>query len=181
MSTERSFPVWKTVKLGVCKNAVEYRKRLEEKGFFIDVLSASLASDLGQPRPYHPLDDISCLQEVTSVDLVKVMAKELGLNSPTSYKDFCAKGVEVGLRLCPAEVAPALRLIYTKQGHPDRFLWIAMETIILEASRAGGQMEVVFVLLKYGTRGELWIQWFCVDPRVAVFRPKDSLVFVSPR
>ena len=54
--------------------------------------------------------------------------KELGFNDGAYYKDICTKALELGLELCPAEVGPALRLVYKDQSRGE-WLRIAMEAI----------------------------------------------------
>ena len=111
-------PVWNTVKLGTCKTADEYRKALKKAGRRI----GDWANDiLGKPA-------FTASQQETEVDLVVATVAELGLTEGGQYKDICARAVEMGLELCPAEVGPALRLVYDDQPKGE-WLIIAMEAI----------------------------------------------------
>jgi hypothetical protein len=110
-------PVWKTVKLGTCKTADEYRKALKKAGRRI----GDWANDiLGKPA-------FTASEMETEVDLVVATVAELGLKGG-QYKDICTRAVEMGLELCPAEVGPALRLVYDDQPKGE-WLIIAMEAI----------------------------------------------------
>ncbi|MDE2021753.1 MAG: hypothetical protein KGI71_02415 [Patescibacteria group bacterium] len=112
----RDMTVWKTIKLGTCKSPDEYRKALKKAGRRI--------GDWGNDI----LGKTDCAQEETEVDLVVLSVKELGFENGAQYKDICAKGVEMGLELCHAEVGPALRLAYGDQPRGE-WLRIAMEAI----------------------------------------------------
>jgi hypothetical protein len=109
-------PVWKTVKLGTCKTPSEYRKALKKAGMRI--------GDWGDDI----LGRITCSKEEIDLDLVVLSVGDLGLKDGAKYSDICAKAVELGLELCPAEVGPALRLQYGDQPKGE-WLRIAMEAI----------------------------------------------------
>lgn len=109
-------PVWKTVKLGTCKSPDEYRKALKKAGRRI--------GDYGDDI----LGRISCSKKEVDFDLVVLTVGELGFKDGARYADICAKAVELGLELCPAEVGPALRLQYGDQPKGE-WLRIAMEAI----------------------------------------------------
>jgi hypothetical protein len=51
---------------------------------------------------------------------------ELGFKEGATYSGICARALELGLELCPAEVGPALRLAYKDQPLGE-WLIIAME------------------------------------------------------
>jgi hypothetical protein len=116
------FSVWKTVKLGTCKTPDEYRKALKKAGRRI--------GDWGDDI----LGRISCSKEEVGLDLVVLSVADLGFKSSARYADICAKAIELGLELCPAEVGPALRLQYGDQPKGE-WLRIAMEAI---TDRGGG-------------------------------------------
>ena len=120
-------PVWKTIKLGTCKSPGEYRKALKKAGYRI--------GDWGDAI----LGKTPCAQEETETDLVVISVKELGYDG-AYYKDICARGVEMRLELCPAEVGAALRLSYKHQPR-DEWLRIAMEPITV----SGGHRKIFAV------------------------------------
>jgi hypothetical protein len=111
------FPIFKTIKLGTCKTPERYRDAL--KRIWCKICYG--ADDI--------LGKTTCVEEETEVDLVVCFVSELGFNKNGHLKDICAKGVEMGLELCPAEVGPALRLAYRDDQPYDEWLSIAMEAI----------------------------------------------------
>ncbi|MFZ2556178.1 MAG: hypothetical protein WAZ27_04580 [Minisyncoccia bacterium] len=121
-TTPREFSVWKTVKLGTCKTPDEYRKALKKGSYRI----GDWGNDILGKTP--------CAEEEQEVDLINLTVGELGFGKGASYKDICARAVELGLELCPAEVGPALRLSYKDQPRGE-WVVIAMEAI---TDRDGG-------------------------------------------
>ncbi len=119
----REFAVWKTVKLGLHKSPKDYRAAIKSAKMKI--------GDWGDDI----LGRITCLQEEVDLDLVIMSVGDLGFKGSACYADICAKAVELGLELCPAEVGPALRLQYGDQPR-DEWLRIAMEAI---TDRDGGR------------------------------------------
>ncbi len=93
------------------------------------------AQEGGQVYRRHPLGRITCSKEEIDLDLVVLSVADLGFKSGARYADICAKAVELGLELCPAEVGPALRLQYGDQPSGE-WLRIAMEAI---TNRGGGR------------------------------------------
>jgi hypothetical protein len=69
----------------------------------------------------------------TDVDLV-VSVSELGFDDSTSIADIYRRAGELGLELCPAEVAPLLRLQYVNQPIGE-FFNVAMRPIAFSTSR----------------------------------------------
>ena len=135
--------VLKTIKLGACKTPDEYRKALEEAAYRI--------GDWGNDI----LDKTACAQEETEVDLVALSVKELGFNDGAYYKDICTKALELGFELCPAEVGPALRLVYKDQSRGE-WLRIAMEAI----TGSDGDRFIFAVHVNDG----LWLDGDCGRP-----------------
>jgi hypothetical protein len=133
----------KSVKLGACKTPDEYRKALEEAAYRI----GDWGSDI--------LGKTACAQEETEVDLVALSVNELGFNDGAHYKDICTKAIELGLELCPAEVGPALRLVYKHQSRGE-WLRIAMEAI----TGSDGDRFIFAVHVNDG----LWLDGDCGRP-----------------
>ena len=64
----------------------------------------------------------------TEVELVKITVAELGFKDGATRKDIHERAFELGLKLCPNEVGPALRLQYTDQPM-GKWILVAMESI----------------------------------------------------
>ena len=106
-----------------------------------------------------------------------VSVSELGFYRSAKYKDLCAKALELGLQLCPAEVGPALRLSYKDQPGGER-LRIAMKAIT--DSYCDSIFEVVHEEeLVYG-EDELWLGGNCGVPDIRR-RIRSRFVFVRPK
>lgn len=151
-------PVWKTVKLGTCKTPDEYRKALKKAG--------RRTGDWGDDI----LGRISCSKEENDLDLVVMSVGDLGFKDGAKYSDICAKAVELGLELCPAEVGPALRLQYGDQPSGE-WLRIAMEAI----TGRGGDLYVFYVVRDVG---DLWLGGYSGHPD-DVWDARSRFVFVG--
>ena len=163
--TTQDFPIWKTIKLGMCKSPDEYRKEFKQARISI--------GDWGN----HILDRISCLQDEIEVNLVVLSVFELGFNRSAKYKDLCAKALELGLQLCPAEVGPALRLSYKDQPGGER-LRIAMKAIT--DSYCDSIFEVVHEEELVYDEDELWLGGNCGVPDICR-SVRSRFVFVRPK
>jgi hypothetical protein len=164
--TRQEFPIWKTITLGMCKTPDEYRKALKQARISI--------RDWGNDI----LDRIAYSQEEIEVDLVVLSVSELGFYRSAKYKDLCAKALELGLQLCPAEVGPALRLSYKDQPGGER-LRIAMKAITSYGSYDSIFEVVHEVELEY-EEDELWLGGNCGVPDIRR-RIRSRFVFVRPK
>ncbi|MFA4890656.1 MAG: hypothetical protein WC587_03475 [Candidatus Paceibacterota bacterium] len=117
-SSRSSFPVWKTITLGIYKSANEYREMLKANGFKIGNWGDDI---LGKPA-------FTASPEETEVELVKMTVAELGFRNGATRKEIYERALELELKLCPNEVGPALRLQYTDQPMSEWIL-VAMEPI----------------------------------------------------
>jgi hypothetical protein len=115
---ERQFTPWKAVRLGTCKAPDKYRAALKKA----KITTAAWADNLLKAPEF------ACTSELTEMNLLILCVRDLGFKHGACYEDICARAVEIGLRICPAEVGPALRLIYKGQPRGER-LRIAMEAI----------------------------------------------------
>ncbi|HVM58992.1 MAG TPA: hypothetical protein VMT80_01545 [Candidatus Paceibacterota bacterium] len=153
-------PVWKTVQLGTCKTPDEYRKALSSAGMRI----GDWVDDI--------LGKISCSKKAVDLDLVVLSVADLGFKDGAKYSDICAKAIELGLELCPAEVGPALRLQYGDQPKRE-WLRIAMEAI----TDRGDYLDIFYVdhddvdLWLYGSSGHPDLFWYA-DSRFVFARAK---------
>lgn len=112
------FPIWKTIKLGIQKSADEYRKAIKADGMKIGDYGNDI---LGKPAFNVSSDEIE-------VELVRITVAELGFKNGATRKEIYNKALELGRKLCPNEVGPALRLQYADQPLGE-WLLVAMEPI----------------------------------------------------
>ena len=114
------FPIWKTIKID--KKII--KKDLEAKGYKV----SDWVSEL--------LKKVSFRKE--TLQLVRLKVSKLGLSDeyPTTQQIY-ERIKELGLELCPASVAPTLRLEYVNQPMSN-WLYVGMEPI----SDPGGRPEV---------------------------------------
>lgn len=119
MKKQTEFKVWKTIKIGTgLKDANAFRRTLES-GEFVFVGHTYMLDDNSS--------FVVALKE-TEVDLVNVSVGELGFNAGAKYQKIRTKAQKLGLRLCPAEVGPQLRLQYKDQPKGEG-LRVAMEAV----------------------------------------------------
>ncbi len=157
-----TYTVWKTITLGSHKDLKALKAALKSAKCKVSDYANDL---LGKPA-------FTLASEQTEVDLVVRSVKELGFEGNATYAQICAKAVELGLELCPAEVGPALRLAYNDQPR-DEWLRIAMEAI----TDSDGDRS--FFSVGHGN-DELWLGWNFGNP-VFVWDPDYRFVFVLPR
>src|SRR5216683_1472564 len=155
-----NFKTWKTIRLGLYKTADAYRKAMTDAG--MNVFSWT------QRILWH----VATATEETDADLVVLSVAELGFKEGATYSGICARALELGLELCPAEVGPALRLAYKDQPLGE-WLIIAMEAI---TDSADGGLLVFRV--GHGNRGRLW--WLGANPGHPHYfwTSEDRFVFV---
>lgn len=97
---------------------------------------------------------------------------ELGFTEYTRYDTLCAKIKELGYELCPAEVAPALRMAYQDQPTGE-WLLVAMEPI----PGAGGGLGAFGVVHDGVGR---WLSTYRAHPDF-LYGPRSRVVFVVSR
>lgn len=103
--------IWKTIKIRKLT-----RKQLEKAGIKVSEYAAQMLSKVKW-------------QEKGKIDLVRIKVGELFEDQRRhTTEEIYAKAEERGLTLCPAEVAPALRLEYKDQPIGE-WLWIGMKQI----------------------------------------------------
>ena len=158
--TTPDIPIWKTVKLGICKSPDEYRKAFKQARISI--------GDWGNDI----LDRISCSQQEVEVNLAVLSVSELGFNRRAKFKYLCAKARELGLQLCPDDVGPALRLSYKDQPG-DECLRIAMNAV----TNSYGYYDSIFEVVH--EEGELRLGGNCGEPDICR-SIRSRFVFVRP-
>lgn len=115
----RVWKTWKTIKLGTgLKTADDFRKALKASGFKI----GDWANDiLGKPA-------FTAASKEIELELVKVSVGELGFKNGATRQEIYQRAQELGLKTCPNEVGPQLRLQYKDQSNGE-WLLVAMEPI----------------------------------------------------
>lgn len=112
-------PVWKAIKLGTgLKSSEDFCVELEKNGFQV----SQWARDIMSQEPF------TAAVTEEEANLVVLSVAELGFKEGARYDQICARGIEMGMELCPAEVGPQLRLQYSDQPLGE-WLVIAMEAI----------------------------------------------------
>jgi hypothetical protein len=139
-----TFPVWKTLKLGTHKTPAAYRKVLKSAGRRV----SDWVNEI--------LNKVVVAPTEMDLDLVVCSVAELGFTNGARYDAICARGTELGLDLCPAEVGPALRLAYTDQPRGE---WLVIAMDALTDSDGGGSIFRV-----EHDRDELWLYADCGNP-----------------
>ncbi len=153
------FTVWKTIKLGLLKSPQSYEEALEKDGYRI-------ADYTGQI-----LQKTEVSQAEVDLDLVVVTVGGLGFKCARRGA-VCARAIELGLQLCPAEVGPALRLLYKDQPRGEE-LCIEMSPIIHSIGRP-------FLFGIIHTRGVRWLG-SCYGGVDRTLEADNQRVFVRPR
>ncbi|MEK7658437.1 MAG: hypothetical protein AAB352_01055 [Patescibacteria group bacterium] len=112
--------------------------------------------------------DFTTQKNTENINLVKLKVRDLGFNEAVTVDQIYKKAEELGLKLCPSEVGPNLRLKYIDQPMGE-WIFIGMKQI---ADRDGNPH--VFVLGRY--EGGLWLSysWARPDDR---WNPGRELVF----
>jgi hypothetical protein len=129
------FEIWRTITLGTNKGVDAYRESLDSAGIKI-----GNAADEILGRPAFPYTGMK-----TDVELALLSAADLGVETESSLSDLYKRAKQVGLELCPAEVAPQLRLDYRNQPLGEA-LNIAMEPV---ATHSGE--PTILALVNFGT------------------------------
>ncbi|MEK7102429.1 MAG: hypothetical protein AAB912_02225 [Patescibacteria group bacterium] len=133
------FPIWRSIALRWKKNEAEYRAAFKMEGYRI-------SSDAR-----HILVRTPIAKTMTTVDLVLLSVREMGLPNKATTREIYNWAEGVGLEKCPAEVGPALRMQYVKQ-EIDELIMVGMEPI----ERSDGRLYVFRVDGGSYTR-KLWL------------------------
>lgn len=111
-------PIFKSVSLGKYRSASEYRTALNEAKSRIGRLANEMLDS----------DQFEWTGCVITVELLRISVAELGFSGDTRLWEIYARGLELGLDLCPPEVGPALRCAKIQQRRGE-WLDIAMKPI----------------------------------------------------
>ena len=109
-----------TVRLGTGpRNARAFCEALSSDGFSIDK----------EIRDIPDSPALIALDRGINVDVVDVSVKDLGCPAGARYKEVCMRGLDLGYRLCPPELAYQLRRQYVNQPVAER-LYLAMKSVV---------------------------------------------------
>src|SRR5262249_31610728 len=153
--------VWRTISVGGPGGRYALFDALDAQGIHV--------GDAAEEVLHRPAFTVS--RSRGSVQLARVSVAQLGFAEPATLAEIYRRAVRSGLELCPAEIAPQLRLQYRDQpaGH---FLHVAMHPI---ATYSG---ELFGLSLGNGGAGLILAG---VDGRPdAVMPPQAVFVFVHP-
>ncbi len=152
--------IWSTLKLGTrLVTATDFCKAINNTGMKIDSWAIRM---LGGP-------EFTVATQPCEVNLVVKSVVDLGFQDRARYDQVCAEAIEQGLKLCPAEVGPQLRLQYSEQKCRE-VLIIAMEGV----RNSTGGLDIFTVGHTVCGR---WLDSSCGAPDF-LLDPKDKLVFM---
>lgn len=162
------FPVWRTVKLGTgLKTANDFDVALDNGKYNVNTPALNILE--------HP--DFKVAHKETSIDLVRVSSTELGFKGSVNREMIYTQAQKLGLKLCPAEVGPQLRLQYKDQLVGEE-LYIGMESI-----KDSGDFLDIFALFHFPLDGKvLWGyngDWDSSQPNVYCVFCRQLLILKS--
>ena len=112
------FSTWKRVTIGDLGDAKTARRRLEDSCIKISRWGSNI------------LNRIEFKETKTSLDLVRISAKNLGLRDRATMAEIYDAAKNYGLSLCPAEVAPQLWLQHPVLLLCSEWMLMAMDPIV---------------------------------------------------
>ena len=162
------FKTWKTIKLGTgFKTADDFHHAVKAAGNKISDWGNDI---LGQPA-------FTASTKHTTIDLVVMSNAQLGFEDGATVQETYDRAKTLGLKLCPAEVGPQLRMQYADQPM-DEWLLIAMEPVAVSygilsvfyvGRNDGGQWNGQWLNANRGHPDNHWdgdARWvFCRKPR----------------
>lgn len=154
--------IWKTITLGTHSDLNAIKAAFNPT----DSKVRDYVNDiLGKP-------EFTLADEPTEVDLVVRSVRDLGFKHTVTFLQVCAKAIELGLELCPAEVGLELRMQYSDQPLGE-WLYIAMDTIVDSYGYSR-----IFML--DNDENTLWLDWNNVGSD-SPCQPYHQFAFVLPR
>ena len=107
-----AFKVWKTIKIGTFKKTTDLKFILLQNGCLTGNSTEKILTN----------KNFKISTEQKKIDLVLVTASDLGFEKDqiVGFKELSERSKEFGLKVCPDEVGPQLRLQYKDQPKMDR-------------------------------------------------------------
>ncbi len=135
LNRKNPFEIPKIIQLGTHQSVEELVSAITDAGCKVTDWAADLMS--------HP--NFTIAPKVTNIEIVIVRGYELGFTGLASVKQIRERGLQhFGYQLCPAEVAPQLRLNYLHQPIDDH-LNLVMEPIPTDLPDFSGHIGVLTV------------------------------------
>lgn len=164
MSSDATLSVWRTIKIGTgIKTTDDFRLAFKQSGCNIGDLVEDI---LGKPA-------FTVRKHEKEIDLVAISVKELGFHDPTTRQKIYKRAQRLGLRLCPAEVGPQLRLQYKDQPK-GAWLYVGMKPI----TDSMGNSDIFNV---WCDNDGLWLHAHTGYPGRPFWHPSYRWVFVLSR
>lgn len=157
----KTFPVWKTVKLGTYTSQNALKNDLKKKGVLMDNWVPNIITE-----PAFTIE-----REKRKIDLVNVSVTDLGFTKCAPLRDIYNRAFKLDLLLCPAEVGPQLRLQYYNQPKGD-WLCVATEPII-----APGGYQCIFNVARSVGSSQRFLYMLC-GHFDNMWKPDDRFLFV---
>lgn len=158
--TRSQIKIWRTIKIWD-KSPAEFRNAINRFGKIGD-----LANIL--------LDKLDLNHGYTELSLVNISVAELGLRNEARLSDIYNRAEQLGLRLCPDEVGPQLRLQYRDQPKGE-WLQIAMKPI------TGLDEHQCLFQVGRDNDGLLWLHGDNRGSFDSLWNSDEHMVFVIPR
>ena len=158
-----SWPIWKTIKLGTSglRTADDFRQAIKTNGCFIGPCANSI---IEKPQ-------FSPTPKEAELDLVMISVAELGFGDGATCVQIYMRAKELGLQLCPSDVAPQLRLQYTNQPNGE---WLVIGT---EPVNNGKSIGLFYV--GRDSKGLFWLGG-CYGSPGFVWDSSYTWIFVRP-
>ena len=133
---EKKWEIWKTIEIGG-KSVQVLEAELKQKGIYFHKYAQKMMRS----------ENFVTLKHSEQINLVRLKVSDLGYTLlPPTRSQIYQKAQDLGLDLCPHEVAPELRLKYDGPSSGDR-LYVGMKQIDLPDEDYGNEPEPhVFVL-----------------------------------
>jgi hypothetical protein len=152
--------VWKTARLGVCKDAGEYRKALATAHISV----SAWADDL--------IGKIQIAENERDVALVRVSTAQLGFTAAVRRDVIYERASSLGLERCPPEVGLRLRQDYSDQRSGE-WLLMGMDPVV------GSYSQLKFFVLERDDDGRLWLNaYWAISGHL--WSPECQWVFALP-
>jgi hypothetical protein len=158
-----NFKIWKTIKTGMDFKPDGFKATLKKAECGVSIWGEKILKSLNS--------ETSEIEE--EIDLVNISVGELGFTKAELLVNIYKRALIFGLKLCPPEVGPQLRLQYTNQPHGE-YLLIAMQPC-----KCFDGDELVFSVESSGFNNHNWLNANYGSPD-ASYNKSTRLIFRLP-